>query len=256
MHFTGKVTKIDLAGALVDIGVGRPAFLHISQIKAKPDQNVKKIEDVLKIDDEIDVWIKRVVKIEGKERVELTMLKPLDLEWRDIKTGMNVKGKVVRLEKFGAFIDIGAERPGLIHISEMAHGYVRQPSDVMKEGDEIESQIIDFDRKKRQIKLSIKAITPEPVMEVPEIIEPVFVEKQDRRSRKGNRKGKENVSKMDVEEAQAEPDPTAMELAIRAAMEKAKSSKKQSAGVKKVKRIDQEREDILTRTLEKKAPTR
>ena len=54
------------------------------------------------------------------------MFKPLDLEWRDMKKGMTVKGTVVRLEKFGAFVEIGAERPGLVHISEMAHGYVKQ----------------------------------------------------------------------------------------------------------------------------------
>ena len=93
------------------------------------------------------------------------MIKPLDLEWRDIKKGMTVKGQVVRLEKFGAFVEIGAERPGLIHISEMAHGYVRQPSDVVKEGDEVEAQVIDVNRKKKQIKLSLKALQPEPVKE-------------------------------------------------------------------------------------------
>ena len=60
------------------------------------------------------------------------MIKPLDLEWREIKTGLVVKGTVVRLETFGAFVEIGAERPGLIHISEMAHGYVRTPADVLK----------------------------------------------------------------------------------------------------------------------------
>ena len=115
------------------------------------------------------------------DRVELTMIKPLDLEWRDIKKGMNVKGQVVRLEKFGAFVEIGAERPGLIHISEMAHGYVRQPSDVVKEGDEVEAQVIDVNRKKKQIKLSLKALQPEPVKE--EELPRVFTEAAPRRIR-------------------------------------------------------------------------
>jgi small subunit ribosomal protein S1 len=162
MHFTGTVVKTGLAGAIIDIGAGKPAVIHISQIIPEaPDQPIKRVEDVLKIGQQVEVWVKRY----KDDRVELTMIKPLDLEWRDIKKGINVKGQVVRLEKFGAFVEIGAERPGLIHISEMAHGYVRQPSDVVKEGDEIEAQVIDVNRKKKQIKLSLKALQPEPVKE-------------------------------------------------------------------------------------------
>ena len=90
------------------------------------------------------------------------MIQPLALEWREIKVGESVKGKVVRLEKFGAFVEIGAERPGLVHISEMAHGYVKVPGDVVKEGDEIEAQVLEVNRRKKQIKLSMKALLPEP----------------------------------------------------------------------------------------------
>ena len=124
MHFTGKVIKTRLAGAVIDIGVGKPAVLHISQVVAPEGAQIKRIEDVLKEGEEIEVWVKKVARKDDEERIELTMLRPLDLEWREIKVGNNVKGKVVRLEKFGAFVEIGAERPGLVHISEMAHGYV------------------------------------------------------------------------------------------------------------------------------------
>jgi small subunit ribosomal protein S1 len=89
-------------------GLGRPAVIHISQIVPEsPDQPIKRVEDVLKVGQQVEVWVKRT----KDERVELTMIKPLDLEWRDIKKGMTVKGQVVRLEKFGAFVEIGAERP-------------------------------------------------------------------------------------------------------------------------------------------------
>src|SRR5574338_633391 len=162
MHYMGTVVKTGLAGAIIDIGTGKPAVIHISQIVPEsPDQPIKRVEDVLKVGQQVEVWVKRA----KDDRVELTMIKPLDMEWRDIKKGMTVKGTVVRLEKFGAFVEIGAERPGLIHISEMAHGYVRQPTDVVKEGDEVEAQVIDVNRKKKQIKLSIKALQPEPVKE-------------------------------------------------------------------------------------------
>ena len=150
MKFTGKVLKTTLAGAAIDIGAEKPAMLHVSQMVSNQNEPILSVSDYLKEDEEIEVWVKRV----RDQRIELTMVKPLDLEWREIKTGLAVKGVVVRLETFGAFVEIGAERPGLIHISEMAHGYVRTPADVMKEGDEIEAEIIDFNRKKKQIKLS------------------------------------------------------------------------------------------------------
>jgi ribosomal protein S1 len=257
-HFTGKVLKVGLAGALIEIGTAKPGMIHISQIIPPTSEPIKRVEDVLQVGQEVDVWVKRV----KDERVELTMIKPLDLEWRDIKKGMNIKGTVVRLEKFGAFVEIGAERPGLIHISEMAHGYVRQPSDVVKEGDEVEAQIIDINRKKRQIKLSIKALLPEPVKEE----EPAraFVDnlpKRDKVVRK--KKTKSSRSKGDdmggdvdellagINQPAAEAEPTAMEMAMREAMEKAKA-RKNDEKARKNKVVSREQEDILNRTLGQK----
>jgi len=266
-HYTGTVVKTGLAGAIIDIGAGRPAVIHISQIVPEStDQPIKKVDDVLKVGQQVDVWVKRV----KDDRVELTMVKPLDLEWRDIKKGMTVKGQVVRLEKFGAFVEIGAERPGLIHISEMAHGYVRQPTDVVKEGDEIEAQVIDVNRKKKQIKLSIKALQPEPVKE--EELPRVYTEPTPRRDRDKDkdkssalRRKKTKTTRSrgpeggDVDELLAtinepaqEAEPTAMEIAMREAMEKAKARKGDDRG-RKNKGISQEQEDILSRTLETKA---
>ncbi len=167
------------------------------------------------------------------------------------------------METFGAFIEIGAERPGLIHISEMAHGYVRTPADVMKEGDEIEAEIIDFNRKKKQIKLSIKALTPEP--EVEEKVDqqtPVFYTDDQSKKEKPVRKKREKKPRkkdtnefssleFDLEEGQAEEEPTAMELAIRAAMDKANAKKQESK--KKVSKPSAAQDDLLARTLDQKA---
>ena len=77
------------------------------------------------------------------------MKEPLALEWREIKPGMTVKGQVVRLETFGAFVEIGAERPGLIHISELSHSYVRTPGEVVREGDEVEAKVLEVNRRKK-----------------------------------------------------------------------------------------------------------
>ncbi|HWQ46336.1 MAG TPA: S1 RNA-binding domain-containing protein [Longilinea sp.] len=258
----GKVVKISLAGALVDIGVGHPAYLHVSQMVHPADLPIKQVEDILKVGQEIEVWIKK----NRPERIELTMMKPLDLEWRDIKQEMVVKGTVVRLEKWGAFVEIGAERPGLIHISEMAHGYVRQPSDVVKEGDELEAKVIDVNRKKKQIKLSIKALQPEPVKEEePSFIDaaPARKDRPARRPKKNDRKARTEFNGGDeallaemAENKKAEAEPTAMEMAMREAMDKARTRRKNMEDkASKAKISTQEQEEILSRTLENKVQT-
>ncbi|MFN8529846.1 MAG: S1 RNA-binding domain-containing protein [Anaerolineae bacterium] len=155
----GRVKRIELYGAFVDVGVGTDGLLHISQL----GQQVRNVEDVVKAGDEITVYVLRVDPTAG--RIALSMAKPPAMSWDDIKEGMTVTGKVVKLEKFGAFVDFGAERPGMVHVSEMANGYVASPSDVLKEGDEVKAAIIKVNRKKRRIDLSIKALEapPEPV---------------------------------------------------------------------------------------------
>jgi ribosomal protein S1 len=241
--FIGKVIKVSLAGAVIDIGSDKPAVLHISQLPLVDNEPVKRVEEVLEPGKEVEVWVRRV----KDDHVELTMIKPLDLEWREIKKGMTVKGKVVRLEKFGAFVDIGAERPGLVHISEMAHGYIREPGDLVKEGEEIEAQVLEVSRKKKQIKLSMKALEPEPVK--------VVAEETGEAKGKGRRKkGRKAEQEMDVqmEEEAKEPDPTYMEIALRAAMEKADRSKHQRDRNKKAKSQSDERDELLSRTLSNK----
>jgi len=254
--YTGKVLKTSLAGALIDIGVGKPAFIHVSQLVAPDGQTIKSIKDVLQEGQEIEVWVRKV----KEDRIELTMIKPLDLDWHEIKKDMVVKGNVVRVETFGAFLEIGAERPGLIHISELAHGYVRTPGDVVKEGDELEAQVIDVNKKKKQIKLSLKALQPEPVIEEVETSSPD--KGKDKRRKKDSKRKKGDEGYMSPEEIAAlsgksatqEAEPTAMEIAIREAMEKAKSRKAEPRA-KKVKSNSRqaEQEDLLARTLEKKA---
>ena len=260
LHFTGKVVKISLAGAAIDIGQAMPAVLHVSQIVPPTEEPIKRVSDVLQIGQDVEVWVKRV----KEDHVELTMFKPLDLEWRDLKKGMTVKGLVVRLEKFGAFVEIGAERPGLVHISEMAHGYVKQPSDIVKENDEVEAEVLDVNRRKKQIKLSMKALLPEPI----KVEEPVrsveFPQPKERPARKPQpkkspRRKNEDGSEISDEllanlngEAAAEAEPTFMEIAIRAAMEKAKVRKQEQEKARKAKSVSTVQDDILTRTLQSK----
>jgi len=236
---SGKVLKTTLAGALVDVGQPIPGVIHISQLSNEP---VNKVEDIVKEGQTIDVWVRRV----KKDRIELTMVQPLALEWKEIEPDMTVKGKVVRLEAYGAFVDIGAERPGMVHVSELAHGYVKTPSEIVKEGDEVEAKVLDVNRKKKQIKLSIKALEPE-------VEEFKLAKKEPRKpSKHGNRK--DSVESFE-QEPNKEPELTVFQMAWQEALNKANAEK-----AYKVKRAtksnkSEEREEILHRTLEKRLPT-
>lgn len=255
MQFTGKVIKTSLAGAVIDIGTAQPAVLHVSQVslgEAGDDSASKRMEDVLAVGQEVSVWVRRV----KEDHIELTMNEPLALEWREIKKGMSVKGTVVRLEKFGAFIEIGAERPGLVHISEMAHGYVKTPGDMVKVGDEVEAQVLDVQRRKKQIKLSMKAMQPAPEPE--QIADGSFIKTKGKKRGGGKRGDKRRGGEGQVYTISDsnEPQPTAMELALRNAMDQAKeresAEKKDSKKNKKQKAASQAQADIVARTLESK----
>jgi len=241
MHLKGKVIKTSKAGAIIDIGVEKPALLHVSQIVTEKNEPILRVEDSLSIDQEIDVFIRNI----RKDRIEVTMRRPLNLEWREIDKDMVVKGKVVELENFGAFVDIGAERPGLIHISELTQGYVRNASEVVSIGDEVEVKIIDFNRRKKQIKLSMKALQP-GLDEIDGVkITPAHPKR--RKGKEGERKSKPAETS---ETTPGEPEPTAMELAIKEAMEKANQVKKQNGSKeKRLKDASVEQEDIISRTL-------
>ena len=162
-QFTGKVVKTTLAGAIVDIGLDKLGIVHISNIQKEP---VKKVADVLEAGQEVNVWVRRI--LQDANHLDLTMIEPLGLEWREIKKGMSINGSVVKIEKFGVFIDIGAERPGLCHISELTHDYIRNADEVVKVGEDVEVKILDYNRRKKQIKLSIKALQEAPMSYIKE----------------------------------------------------------------------------------------
>lgn len=240
MYFRGKVLKTSLAGALVDIGMDTPGMVHISQLQKLP---IKRVEEVLHEGDEVDVWVRRVSPKKG--RIELTMIEPLGLEWGEIKKDMVISGKVIRLEKFGAFVDIGAERPGLVHISEMTHDFIRTPTDVVKEGDMVEVKVLDVIKPKKQIKLSMKAL-----QEKPENVVKAVLDKTEKKEQRVREKEKEPEQ---VEEVKEVPVPTAMEIALREAMERKGVDNVRELAEKKRKRknpeTNPELETIFSRTL-------
>lgn len=241
-RLTGKVVKTTLAGALVDIGQDLPGVIHISQLQK---DHVNKVEDVVQVGQSVDVWVRRV----KKDRIELTMVEPLDMEWNEIKPDAVVKGKVVRLESYGAFVDFGAERPGLVHVSEMSRGFIKNPSEIVKEGDEVEAIVLDVNRKKKQIRLSMKSLQPEI-----EEVKPAKKEKQDRK-RRGKHEARKEAQAFDIQEQPKEPELTSMQIAWQQALDRANMHKKSKKAQRVKAGSNSEQEDILHRTLEERLPT-
>ena len=209
MRLQGTVSSVEIFGIIVDVGVDRDGLVHISDLNYKKDINGG---DKFQVGQEITVWVRRVEQ--KANRLTLTLQEPLAVEWQDLKPGQVYLGKVVRLEKFGAFVDIGAERPGLVHVREITIGRVAHPDEVVTLGEEVEAQVIGVNHKKRQIDLSMRTLEQQVVD-----------------------KGEDEVKPA-----------TAMELALRAAME-GQPDAERSARKKRKKTRGNAREELLQRTL-------
>lgn len=153
---TGRVVKISKIGAIINVG-GYPALLHVSEFTGPRAARGPRLQE----GDEATVWISDIDR--ERKRLLVTRNKPPSNPIASLQVGATVSGKIVRLTKFGAFVDIGAEKDGLIHISELAHTRVEEPSDVVQVGEEVEVKVLAVDQEKGQVSLSLKATTPEPV---------------------------------------------------------------------------------------------
>lgn len=156
----GRVRHLGMYGALVDIGTGQDALLHISQLD--PDEG-RKFEEVLQAGAEITAYVYRT-RQDG--HIALTLEKPPLVSWQSIKQGNRYIGEVIRVEDFGIFVDFGAERPGMVHVSEMADGYVKSPGDIASIGQEVEVRVLKKSGRSRQIDLSMKPTAEE--IEIPD----------------------------------------------------------------------------------------
>lgn len=221
MKLKGTVERLELYGAFIDVGLETNALVHISKVG---DGHVNRVSDVLNIGDEVEVWVEKVDP--EQNQIMVSMVEPVAVEWNDLKEGKTFTGRVTRLENFGAFIDIGAEREGLVHISELSHDYVKHPSEVVSVGDEVEVQVIGSSRRKRRIDLSMKTLMEKP--------EDTSV-----------------ATSRDIQEAEEEPDemPTAMEIAMRRAMSKHEGANGKDSKKSRQKKQKQAQEEILSRTL-------
>jgi small subunit ribosomal protein S1 len=161
----GTVRTLADYGAFVDIG-GVDALLHVADISWG---RVNKPGDVLAVGDEIEA---KVLKVDAaKRRISIGMKQlrphPWDLVSEKYKQGERVRGTVTRVADFGAFVELEKGIEGLIHMSEMSWSKrLRKPSDVVKQGDQVEVVILGVNQADRRISLGLKQALGDPWQEV------------------------------------------------------------------------------------------
>jgi len=162
---TGTVKNITDYGAFIDLG-GVDGLLHITDMSWG---RIKHPSEIMNVGDEIDL---KVLKYDQeKERVSLGLKQLQPDPWESVSTqfpvGARVKGKVMSLADYGAFVDLGEGIEGLIHVSEMSWTKrIRHPSQLLKEGDEVEVQVLEIDTNNRRISLGIKQLQTNPWLEL------------------------------------------------------------------------------------------
>ena len=157
----GVIKNMTNFGVFIDLG-GVDGLLHITDISWG---RINHPEEVLKLDQTVKVV---VLDFDGdKKRISLGMKQltphPWDALATEIQVGSKVKGKIVNVADYGAFLELQSGVEGLIHVSEMSWSqHLRNPQDFLKVGDEVEAVVLTLDREERKMSLGIKQLTEDP----------------------------------------------------------------------------------------------
>ena len=157
----GVVKNITTYGVFIDLG-GVDGLIHITDLSWG---RVSHPEEVVSLDQELDVVILDFDDERKRIALGLKQLQPhpWDALNPDLKVGDKVKGKVVVMADYGAFVEIAPGVEGLIHVSEMSWSqHLRSAQDFMKVGDEVEAVILTLDRDERKMSLGIKQLKNDP----------------------------------------------------------------------------------------------
>ncbi|MGR6088448.1 MAG: 30S ribosomal protein S1 [Arcticibacter sp.] len=157
----GAVKNITSYGVFMDLG-GVDGLLHITDISWG---RINHPEEVLQLDQKVNVVI--LDFDDEKKRIALGLkqltAQPWDALDQNLKVGDKVKGKVVVIADYGAFVEVIPGVEGLIHVSEMSWSqHLRSPQDFLKKDDEVEAVILTLDREERKMSLGLKQLMPDP----------------------------------------------------------------------------------------------
>ncbi|MFL0061323.1 30S ribosomal protein S1 [Tenacibaculum maritimum] len=157
----GVVKNITSYGVFVDLG-GVDGLVHITDLSWS---RINHPNEVVELDQKLNVVI--LDFDDNKSRIQLGLKQLSSHPWEalnaDLKVGDKVKGKVVVLADYGAFVEVEEGVEGLIHVSEMSWStHLRSAQDFVKVGDEVEAQILTLDREERKMSLGMKQLHPDP----------------------------------------------------------------------------------------------
>ncbi|MBA3534146.1 MAG: S1 RNA-binding domain-containing protein [Ardenticatenales bacterium] len=169
--FDAKVTGANKGGLIVHIGQVR-GFVPASQVSSLRRHSGEGDEEYQRrLNNIIGRTLKfKVLEIDRRRNRLILSERAAEREWRrdqkeklldNLHEGVIVKGEVSSLADFGAFVDLGGA-DGLIHLSELSWGRIQHPSEVVKVGDELEVYVLNVDRDRKRIGLSLKRLQPEP----------------------------------------------------------------------------------------------
>ncbi len=158
---TGTVTRDADFGAFVELAPGVEGLIHISEMVW--GKKVRKPSDVVKVGDQVEVVVLSIDT--DAKRMGLGLKQALGDPWvevmKTVHPGAAIEGPVTRLTPFGAFVELAPGVEGLVHISEItAERRLNHPSDLLHVGEVVKAQVLEIDREKRQLKLSIKQLVP------------------------------------------------------------------------------------------------
>lgn len=169
MRLKGTVSSIVDFGAFVDLG-GIDGLIHISELSWS---HVNHPSEVVKVGEEVEVEVLDVDL--QRERISLGLKQTTEDPWTKLvetyPVGTVVDGKVTKIVPFGAFIELGANVEGLVHISEMAMKHIDSPAQVVHVGATVKVKVMDVNVERRRISLSMKAAAEELGIEI-EVAEP------------------------------------------------------------------------------------
>ena len=157
----GVVTRTTDFGAFVELAPGIEGLIHLSEMSWS--KRIHKATEVVKTGDVVDVLILSISTAE--RRISLGLKQALGDPWIEnaakLKPGSVVDGTVSSMTKFGAFVRVAEGVEGLVHISEIVlDRRLNHPSDVLRNGQTVQALVLDADKEKRQLKLSIKQLIP------------------------------------------------------------------------------------------------
>jgi small subunit ribosomal protein S1 len=159
----GRVVSLTNYGAFVELEAGVEGLVHVSEMSWT--RRVRHPSKIVNVGDEVEVIVLDVNR--GAKRISLGMKQVEPDPWATIderyRVGSRVSGKVRNLTDFGAFIELEPGVDGLLHISDMSWTRsVGHPSEVLKKGQELDSQILNIDKENKRISLGLKQIQPDP----------------------------------------------------------------------------------------------